>query len=401
MHMTPLIAPLVGVVFIILLLGLFLKKFRQPQLVAYILTGILIGPNGIGLIGDYTFIDHLGGLGVSLLLFFIGMEISPRQLIVGWRIAILGTLLQILLSVLFSFLLGWWLGWPLARSVLLGFVISLSSTAVVLKLLQDSGEMGTKAGQNVLLILLAQDLAVVPMLIILSLLSTQAPSSTELAVQMTGGSVLILFTLWLVRQDSIRIPFIHHFKRDHEFQVFAALLICFGTAFITGMFNLSAALGAFLAGIIVGTAKETEWVHHALDPLRVILVALFFVSVGMLIQVDFVMQHVGQILLLVLAVLLTNTFINALILRLLGDDFMTSLYSGIMLSQIGEFSFILAAVGVHSQIVSPHAYQLTVAVIAFSLLFSPAWISLARRVLRLREQRLAARLTQDAPGGGD
>jgi len=117
--------------------------------------------------------------------------------------------------------------------------------------------------------------------------------------------------------------------------------------------------------------------------------------------VDFVMQHVGQILLLVLAVLLTNTFINALILRLLGDDFMTSLYSGIMLSQIGEFSFILAAVGVQSQIVSPHAYQLTVAVIAFSLLFSPAWISLARRMLRLREQRLAARLTHDAPGGGD
>lgn len=381
MQLTPLIAPLVGVIFIILLLGMTLQRFRQPQLVGYIATGVLIGPHGLGLVTDITLVEHLGALGVSLLLFFIGMEISPRQLAAGWRIALFGTLLQILMSVGSSWLLGLWLDWPLARIILIGFVISLSSTAVVLKLLADRGELESKAGRNVVLILLAQDLAVVPMLIALSFFGEQQPPPRQLVTQIAGGALILAFSAWLISREKIHLPLVHHLREDHELQVFAALTICFGMAFITGILGLSAALGAFIGGIVVGTARETTWVHHALNPLRVVFVAIFFVSVGLLVNVGFVLQNLTLITSLLIAVLLTNTFINALILRMLGDAWRIALYSGAMLAQIGEFSFVLAAVGLQAGIVTQHAYQLTIAVIAASLLFSPAWIGLSRLVL--------------------
>ncbi len=142
MHVDPLIPPLVGVIAVVLVLGLVLQVFRQPQLVAYILAGVAIGPSGLGWLTDQSLIEHLGAIGVTLLLFFIGMEVSPAQLARGWRIALLGTLFQILVSVALTWVIGTWLGWSLARIVLLGFVISLSSTAVVLKLLKDRGELG-------------------------------------------------------------------------------------------------------------------------------------------------------------------------------------------------------------------------------------------------------------------
>jgi len=381
MHLASLIPPLVGVIFIILLLGMALRRFRQPQLVGYIVTGVLIGPHGFGLVTDIGLVENLGALGVNLLLFFIGMEISPRQLVVGWRIALFGTLLQILLSVGCTWLLGLWLDWPLARIVLMGFVISLSSTTVVLKLLDDRGELTSRAGRHVLLILLAQDLAVVPMLIALSFLGEQQPDRQLLITQIVGGIAVLAFSSWLVTRDTLRLPLVHHLREDKELQVFAALSICFGLAFVTGSLGLSAALGAFIGGIIVGTARETEWVHHALNPLRVVFVAIFFVSVGMLVDVAFVLQYLNLIAVLLLGVLITNTFINAVILKLLGDSWGNSLYSGAMLSQIGEFSFVLAAVGIQSGIVTQHAYQLTIAVIAASLLFSPAWIGTCRIAL--------------------
>lgn len=381
MHLSPLIPQLVGIAFAILAIGLILRAFRQPQLVGYIMAGVIVGPAGFGLISDITKIEEIGALGVTLLLFFIGMEISPRKLVEGWRVAILGTLFQIGVSVALTWAMGAWLDWPLARSILLGFVISLSSTAVVLKLLQDRGELDSRAGQNVLLILLAQDLAVVPMLLAISFLGDTRPSEWEIVKQVTGGIALLAFSAWLISRESIRLPFVHRVRGDHELQVFAALLICFGMAYISGFLGLSAALGAFIGGIVVASARETEWVHYALLPLHVVFVAVFFVSVGMLIDLKFLMEHLVQILLLVLGVLITNTLINAAILRLLGEGWRSATYAGALLAQIGEFSFVLAAVGLQAQIVTGHAYQLTVAVIAVTLIVSPAWIALFRRLL--------------------
>lgn len=381
MHIDPLIPPLVGVVSVILVLGLLLQFLRQPQLVGYILAGMTIGPSGLGWLTDHTIIEHLGAVGVTLLLFFIGMEISPAQLIRGWRIALLGTVFQVLGSVALTWAIGAWLGWSLPRIVLLGFVVSLSSTAVVLKLLKDRGELTTKAGENVLLILLAQDLAVVPMLIIISLLGGEQPTREELAKQAVGAVIVFGLAAFVLSRERFHLPFAARIRRDHELQVFAALLICFGLAFLTGMLSLSSALGAFIAGMVVASARETDWIHHALEPLRVVFVALLFVAVGMLIELDFILANWPQVASLVIAVLLTNTFINAGILRALGDSWPTSLYSGALLAQIGEFSFVLASVGLQAGIISGYSHQMTIAVIALTLVLSPAWIAATKHAL--------------------
>ena len=381
MHLDPLIPPLVGVVAVVLLLGLVLQFFRQPQLVGYIITGIVIGPAGLGIVNDISMIEHLGALGVTLLLFFIGMEVSPHQLARGWRIAVFGTLFQIAISVLTTWLIGLFFDWSLSRIILLGFVISLSSTAVVLKLLKDRNELETTSGQNVLLILLAQDLAIVPMLIVVSMMSGQAPDTALIYKQIIGGIGVTAFAVWVVSRHQFKIPFARHVKKDHELQLFAALLACFGLAFITGILGLSAALGAFVAGLVVAAARETDWVQHALEPLKVVFVALLFVSMGMLIDINFVQQNLMLLMTLLIGVLLTNTFINALILKVLGHSWTISLYSGALLSQIGEFSFVLATVGLQVGLINNFAYQTTIALIALSLLVSPVWIKTSKGLI--------------------
>ena len=381
MHLDPALPYLVGALLAILLVGLLMHRFRQPHVVAYLITGIILGPHVIGLIEDQHLIERLGALGVVLLLFFIGMEVSPRRLIASWRIAIIGTIIQILLSVLCIWFIGKWLGWPLERSILLGFVITLSSTAVVLKIMQESGDIETETGQNVLGVLLVQDMAIIPMLIIIGVMSGDVPDTQQLVLQIIGAAVLLSLVAFLIIKETIHLPLAKWLKGDHEMQIFAALIVCFGLSLITGLFGLSTALGAFVAGMLIGAAKETQWVHHSLEPFRVIFVALFFVSIGMLVDIKFIQLHWLQISALVIAVIVTNTFLNAIIIRLLGDSWPDSLYSGALLSQIGEFSFVLAAVGVKSKLITSYGYQITVAVIALSLMLSPAWISISRRIL--------------------
>ena len=389
MHLDPLLPPLVGVIAVVLALGLMLQFFRQPQLVGYILAGIVIGPSGLGIVNDVAMIEHLGALGVTLLLFFIGMEVSPYQLARGWRIAVFGTLFQVIISVLTVWSIGSYLDWGLSRIVLLGFVISLSSTAVVLKLLKDSNELDTESGQNVLLILLAQDLAIVPMLIIVSLLSGQSPEQVLIYKQIIGGIVITAFAVWVVSRKQFKLPFAKLVKKDHEVQLFAALLVCFGFAFITGILGLSAALGAFVAGLVIAAAKETNWVQHALEPLKIVFVALLFVSMGMLIDIRFVEANLPLLLMLLVGVLVTNTFINAVILKLLGNTWRSSVYSGALLSQVGEFSFVLATVGLQVGLINQFGYQATIALIALSLLVSPAWIQGTKKLLSLNEEKVS------------
>ncbi len=381
MHIDPILPTLVAIIGVVLLIGLSLQILRQPQVIGYLLAGVAIGPFGLALLSDTEFASRLGGFGVILLLFFVGMEVAPRQLISGWRIAVIGTLAQVALSVALVIPIGLWFDWPVERVVLLGFVTSLSSTAVIIKLLRDSGEINRKEGQDILGILLTQDLIIIPMLIIVGLMGGEAPSWSGLGLQIGGSIIIISLLAWALTRDSFHLPFGHLFRSDPELQVFAALLICLGLSLLTGLAQLSTALGAFAAGILVTAARETKWVHHTLEPFRVIFVALFFVSIGMLVDVSFISSHTMQVILLVVAVLVGNTLLNGIILRFLGYRWRESLYAGALLGQIGEFSFVLAAVGLTAGIISDIAYQYTIAVIALSLLVSPFWILAARRIL--------------------
>ena len=381
MHLDPALPTLVAILGITLVIGLLLQLIRQPQIIGYLIAGVVIGPYGLALLTDTDFASRLGSFGVVLLLFFVGMEVAPRQLMSGWRIAVIGTLIQVILSVAMVLPLGLLFDWPAPRIVLLGFVTSLSSTAVIVKLLRDSGELKSKEGQDVLGILLVQDLIIIPMLIIIGVMGGQTPGLHELGIQVAGAFAIITILVWALSREKVHLPLGHLVKHDHELQVFAALLICLGLSLLTGLAHLSTALGAFAAGILVTAARETQWVHHALEPFRVIFVALFFVSVGLLVDLKFITEHMMQVAVLVTIVLIGNTLLNGMILRLLGYHWKESLYAGALLAQIGEFSFVLAAVGLANGIINDVAYQYTIATIALSLLVSPFWILGARHLL--------------------
>ena len=390
MHLDPVLPYTVGAIFAILILGLLLRSLKQPHVVGYLIAGVILGPHGLALVQDEVTLGRLGAIGVVLLLFFIGMEASPRKLIENWKVAVLGTLLQILISIGCVWPLGLILDWPLERIVLIGFVISLSSTAVVLKLLHDWKEFDTQVGQNVLVILLAQDLAVIPMLIILAMLGDADAEHGNIYLQ-AGAAVLIAVIVgYIAIKNTIHLPLGRILGEDLEMHVFAALAICLGLSLLTGLAGLSTALGAFVAGMLIGAAKETRWVHHSLEPFRVLFVALFFVSIGMLVDLGFLQSHWYQVGALIFLVLITNTFINGVILRMLGENWRDSLYAGTLLSQIGEFSFLLAAVGIQAHIISDYGYQMTVVVISMSLLLSPAWIILVKYVLKIEQRKISA-----------
>lgn len=385
MHMDPEIPTLIGVAFVIVLLAVTLKKIKQPYVVAYMVAGILLGPHVIGLINDTVLMIRLGSFGVLFLLFFVGMEISLPNLVNNWKIVVFGTFLQIFISIFSVGILGFYFSWPFSRTLLLGFVISLSSTAVIMKMLNDWNEQNSFVGQNVIGILLVQDILIVPMLISINLLSGTTITKTEIILQALGALGILILILLLFKKKNFRIPFSKYIKNDHELQVFSALLICFASSFVTGFLGLSSALGAFLGGIIVSKTNEADWIQANLEPLKGIFLAIFFVSMGMTVDLSFMRKEWLIILTLLILTLLTNTLINTGILKFLKISSKDALYAGALLSQIGEFSFVLAAIGFQVGIINQFGYQATISTIFLSLLFSPLWIGLIKQVIFIKK----------------
>jgi CPA2 family monovalent cation:H+ antiporter-2 len=376
--MDPVIPLIVSIALGVVVMGALLHRLRQPLLIGYIILGIVLGPHVTGVIDDVHGMERLGESGLILLLFFLGTEMSLPRLLSRWRIPVLGTLLQIGASVGVAFLLGWWLGWPLSRRVLLGFVISLSSTAVIVPLLKEAGEFDTDTGQDILGIVLAQDLAVVPMMIVIGLFQMEGSGGPALGQQAVGAAFVIGLLFVLSRKPVVRIPLRGFLLENDEVQVFFAFALCFGVALITSLLGLSAAMGAFLGGIIVGSAQGMNWIKEHLRPFRILLVALFFLGVGAVLDVHFLLGHISAVLALGVAALATNTVINALILRVLGLEWRQSWFGGTVLAGIGEFSFVLAVLGLRVGAITDYAYQLTAATIAFTMFASPLWIRLVR-----------------------
>lgn len=379
--MDPNLPSIVLIGLVIIGLGVLLRYFKQPYVIAYIIAGILLGEDGFKIITDKALIASMGEFGLILLLFFIGMEISLPNFLKQWRLATFGTILQVLVSIGTVGIIGLIFGWEWNRVVVMGFVIALSSSAIVIKLLQDRNESQTPIGQNVISILLMQDILIVPMLIATSYLSGESPPIEEIIRQIIGGILIITGIIWMVKQKEITLPFGDIIQEDHELQVFIAFITCFGFALITALFGLSAALGAFVAGLIVHATRSTEWFHDSLHSFRVIFVALFFISIGMLIDVHFLFEHWQSISLLIMAVYISNHFINAVILRYFGNNWRDSLYGGALLAQIGELSFIISASAFQGDIISEYSYQLTVIVISLTLLISPFWIAISQKVV--------------------
>ena len=380
-NVDPILSKLVILSLIIIAVGLALYLLKQPSVITYIIVGILVGPNLLGLIEDEAIISNLGSLGLVLLLFFIGMEIHLKDLIGNWKVSVIGTLIQVLISIGVVWLISRYFSWNVNQVIMLGFVISLSSTAVILKLLQERNEIQSKVGQSVIGILIVQDVLIVPMLIILGYMGGHRPERSELIRQLFGGLLIILTVLYVLKKKEVKLPFRKLIYKDHELQVFTAFVLCFGFSSLTALLGLSSALGAFVAGILIASARSTEWVYHNLHAFKTMFVALFFVSVGLIIDLSFIRTNIVTIATLVVLVFVLNNAINVLILQAFCKDWRTSLYGGALLAQIGEFSFILGATGFASGIIKEYGYQLIISTIALTLLLSPFWIRLTRKLV--------------------
>lgn len=380
MHIDPYLIKVTAIIFFLLLSSIILKRLKQPYVVAYLIAGVLLGPSGLNIVDDVKVIEHVGSFGVVLLLFFVGLEVSPESIIKNWRVSCVGTILQIALSVGALFTFGSFLNWPLERSILLGFVISLSSTAVVVQYLKEKGELTSRVGDDVLGILIMQDIAIIPMLVILGILSQNTEAQNpSLILQLCGAVVLVASLFLSIRFGRENFKGLSLLKRDRETQVLAALTFALGFSLISGLFGLSTALGAFIAGAIIRAFKQIHWVHDSLESLRVVFLAMFFASVGLLVDLHFFAQNWQLVSGIVFVALLTNTVINSLILRLVGRSWQESLYSASLLSQIGEFSFVLAAIGLNLGIINKFSYDVTILTIFVTMILTPIWIGITRR----------------------
>ena len=360
--------------------GLALQHVRQPPIVGYILAGVILGPTGAGLVTRSEQVSVLAELGVVLLLFLIGMELSLRAFMRVLRPAGLTALGQIGASIAVSFAFGWWLGWPAEQSLLLGFIIALSSTAVALKILEDIGELRSRIGQLTIGVMIAQDIAVVPMLILVESFGAGQSLGFGVAFRMVVAIALLAgFIIVLGRRGKITLPFTSMVQGKVDLLTLTALAFAFIAASTTGVLGLSPAYGAFLAGLVIANSTIRTEAIQVTEPIQSVLLVVFFLSIGLLIDVPFVWNHLGSVLLFVIGVLALKTFLNVWLLRMVGTPWEQAFPGGLIMAQIGEFSFILAAVGLKNGAITSDGYRFAIAVIAISLLASPFWMRSVRR----------------------
>ena len=361
--------------------GILLTRLRQPAIVGYIIAGVLLGPSGLALVEDRSLIAALAELGVLMLLFVIGMELRLRALTRVWRLALIATGLQIAISVGVMVALSRLMGWSGALSILLGFVVAVSSTTVAIKILEDIGQLRSPAGRLAVGVLIAQDLAIVPMMLIIDATApTHAFDLGAVAAIIVAVGVLTLLIRYLTRRQRVSLPLGRWVAGSLDLTALTGLAYCFGAAAVSGLVGLSAAFGAFLAGLVIGNSAERIVMLNATKPIQSVLLMIFFLSVGLLIDLGFIWRELGTVLVLLLFVTVLKTALNVAILHALGTRWYRAFLAGTVLGQIGEFSFVLVAAGVAAGTLGEEVERLMVAVIALSLVVSPLWLLTARRL---------------------
>lgn len=369
--------------------GLIMQRLRQPLILGYILAGILLGPYTGGLtITETHDIELLAEIGVALLLFALGLEFSLKDLKPVKKIALLGTPLQMVLTIGFGFTIGRLFGWEWKTALWFGSLISLSSTMVILKTLMNQGWLGTLSSKVMIGMLIIQDLAVVPLMIILPQLNDPAAGMGILGAAFVKA---LLFLAGMFILGTRLLPYLlKTIARlgSRELFILAITAIGLGVGYTTYLVGLSFAFGAFIAGMVL---SESDYGHQALSdivPLRDLFGLLFFASVGMLLDPHFLLSHFSLILLLVIVVSLGKGCIFALIARTFRYRNVIPLAVGLGLFQVGEFSFVLARIGVSSESISTEFYNVFLTMAVVTMVLTPFISSQTSRFYGLKKRLL-------------
>lgn len=354
-------------------------RIRIPAIIGYLLTGVIAGPHLLRLISSPENVEVMAEIGVILLMFTIGLEFSLNHLLNIRKLVFLGGFMQLLLTATVTMLAARVFHFEWTEAIFVGFLTALSSTAVVLKLLQERSELTTHYGKTVVGILIFQDIILIPLLLFTPMLGgATADVGQDLLILMlkTAGIMLFIWvgTKWLMP----KILHLIAMTRSHELFLMSLLLICLAVAMLTHQLGMSLAFGAFLAGLMI---SDTEYSHSAfgnLIPFKDVFTSFFFVSIGMLLDLGFVADHPWLVVGAVILVIIIKTFIAGMTAFALGHNFSGTVVVGLSLAQVGEFSFILAGLGLVHSIITPEHYQLFLAVAITSMALSPLLIQGAR-----------------------
>ncbi|NDV16666.1 potassium transporter KefB [Muricauda sp. TY007] len=349
-----------------------LQKFKLPSIIGFLITGVVIGPYGFSLVNAVEQVEILSEIGVILLLFVIGMELSIKQLMSIKKTVFIGGSLQVGITIAVASVVYYFMGNSWNESVFIGFLFSLSSTAIVLKTLQDKQQITAPHARNVLAILIFQDLIVVPMMLVVPMMAGESENLGLSILSLFIKSIIVL-AITIVSARYIVPRLMHAVAKTNSKELFllVTITLCFAVAWLTSEAGLSLALGAFMAGLIV---SESEYSHQATSiilPFRELFTSFFFVSVGMLLDLQFFINHVLLILLFVVVVFFVKTTIAAIAVMVLKYPTRTVLMTGLALFQVGEFAFILSKVGLEYNLLTAETNQYFLSISILSMILTP------------------------------
>ena len=366
---------------VVLLFIFLLKRLKQPYLIAYVLAGIILGPHVTSVFTDTATIDSLGEVGIILLMFFLGLEIKIPDATSLLFQPLIAQAIKTLLSILVAMVAGWWLHWGAANIFLLAVILMFNSTAVVSDYLQKNGELKSNPGTVILNMLLLQDILLAPVLTVFQFLQHKNPDVVRLGLAL-GSSVLIFFLMRATRnKDIFRLPFSIDISNDHDLQVFAGAVLCFGCGLLAEAAGLTPSIGAFFAGVFMSRTGTLAWLDKTLHPFKVFFTAVFFVSIGLRIDIRFIAGHPLFAVGVTSVVIIINCIFSAAVFRLLRYPRRTSLYAGALLSQSGEFSVLACATAFQLHMIDASFYKLALTTACLTLLFATAWINFLQKAI--------------------
>ncbi len=381
MHQTD---PFVGIAILLaaaLVGGVIAHRLRQPVILGYLAIGVAVGPHALGVVGDLALIETTATIGVALLMFTLGLEVSIAQLREVGRAGMWGGIVQILVTFALGVAAGITLfQWPVSQSILFGLIISLSSTAVCLKLLMERGELTSVHGRIMIAILIVQDVAVVVMMVVMPVLGG-AVQNIPLVLALAAGKaalfvgIALVSGLWFLPWLMGKIGGI----RSRELFLLTILVLCLGAAVGTQIFGLSMVFGAFLIGLVLRGPRFGYQAVAEITPLRDIFATLFFVSLGMLLDPKFILDQWLLVITAVAVVVLIKVLVVFGVVRLFGHTNRIAVMSGAGLFQIGEFGFIIAQGGLIAGIVTEYFYSLILSTAIITMLLTPLSLSLVAR----------------------
>jgi CPA2 family monovalent cation:H+ antiporter-2 len=358
------------------------NKIKLPSIIGFLITGIIIGPFGLRLIDDIAGIQFLAEIGVAFLLFTIGIEIQLSRFLRHLSEILLTGGLQILLTFIVGMFVGLAMQLSLSQSIFIGFILAHSSSALVLKILKDRSDEDSPQGRISIGVILFQDVMVVPMMLLIPFLAGSSGPDAWTIIWKLFKSILIIVVILVAARYVV--PFILERLVNMNMRdvlVITAVVITMGIAWITESLGLSLAIGAFLAGLALSDTDFTHQIISDINPFRDVFLSVFFVSFGMILNLNFLRENTAYILLISLIIILIKSVIVFGLVSLLKYPLRVALLSGVILSQIGEFSFVLASQGFKNHIISDHIYQSFIGASVLTFIVTPLFVSLVYYLL--------------------